>query len=306
MTYGFLPYGAAPYASPPEVSTFAAAPGNRILLLSPVASDAAAIVASSAVATLPAVNLQNVQPTRKWRSQGVEASLNVTFPEDAEDGEISANTLALVGVNFTHHALVRVRAAATAEDLTADPAIDTGLASPWPGGVKPHARNWPQFTVLVFWENEAPLRFWQIDIVDAGGGLTYLEAGRLMLGRAWQPSINIDIGGDFLAYDPRDVVAETDRGFTFTDRRTESPPRLFALNLTAGNRREIFDGLGEIQRLAGLAGDVVCCIDPADSADFHRYVMQGRFTAGPRFSAPALFDESGYTIGASINLREFL
>ena len=306
MVYGFLPYGAAPYASPPEVATFAAAPGSRILLLSPAASDTATIAASSAVATLPASNLQNVQPTRKWRSQGIEANLFVTFPEDSEDGEISANTLGLTGVNLTHHALVRVRGAATAEDLDGSPSIDTGLASPWPGGVKPYARSWPQFTVLVFWENDQPFRFCQIDIVDAGGDLTYLEAGRLMLGKAWQPSINIDIGGDFLAYDPRDVVAETDRGYTFTDRRSESPPRLFTLNLTAGNRREIMDGLGEIQRLAGLAGDVICCIDPSDATDFHRYVMQGRFTAGPRFSAPQLFDQDGYTIGASINLREFL
>lgn len=306
MVYGFLPYGAAPYATPPEVVTFAEAPGDRILLLSPTASDAATLTASSAISTLPVTNLQNVQPTRKWRSDSNDVTLYVTFPEDAEDIDITANTLALVGVNFTHHALVRVRGAATSEALASEPVVDTGLASPWPGGVKPYARKWPQFTVMAFWENDEPLRFWRIDIVDAGGGLTYLEAGRLMLGRAWQPTIDVDIGGEFLAYDPRDVVAETDRGHTFTDRRTDSPPRLFALNLTAGNRREIFDGLGEIQRLAGLAGDVVCCIDPADATDFHRYVMQGRFTAGPRYSAPVAFDAHGYTIGASINLREFL
>lgn len=303
--FGLMPYAAAPFATAPEVASFDGAPGARVLLLSPSASDAATITADSAVPTLPAANLQNVQPTRKWRSEGVEASLYVTFPENGDEEEIKANALALVGVNLTHTGMIRVRGAATAEGLDGT-LLDTGLNSAWPGGVKPYVRDWPQFTVMAFWENDEPLRFWRIDLVDAGGGLSYLEAGRLMLGRAWQPRFNVDVGGEFMAYDPRDVVAETDRGHTFTDRRTASPPRLFTLNITASNRREIFDGLAEMQRLAGLAGDVVCCLDPTDATDFHRYVMQGRFTSGPRFSAPAAFDRDGYTIGASINLREFL
>jgi hypothetical protein len=150
------------------------------------------------------------------------------------------------------------------------------------------------------------MSFWRVEIIDPAAGQTYLEAGRLVLGRAWQPSTNFDIGGTPLAFDPTDVVAQTPSGHTFTDRRAGSPPRLFNIIITAANRREVMDGIAEIQRLRGTWGDVICCLDPGETTDFHLLSMQGRLTQGGQFPSPALFDASGYTWGASILLREFL
>ena len=299
MPLGSLPYGDEPFGAPLAWSSVVpAGASERLLLLSPQDSDQATISASSVVATLPAPNLQNVQPTRKWRSAGGVASLTITGLD------VAANTLALVGVNFTSSCWMRLRGAATLDGITDAPAIDTLLRSPWPGGVKPSARNWPQHTVLLRWDNESVLDFWKIDIVDSG--VEYLEAGRLMMGRAWQPSDNWDLGGEPIAFDPRDVAAETDRGHTFTDRKTLSAPRQFELRITAGNRREVLDGLAEMQRLRGTWGDVLCCLDPGETTDAHLFTMQGRFLSGPRYAMPPLFDSGGNMIGAGILLREFL
>jgi hypothetical protein len=299
MPLGSRPYGDTPFAAPPAWSSGASSgPPERFLLLSPQDSDEATVTASSEVATLPASNLQNVQPTRKWRSSGAVASLNVTGLD------VAANTLALVGVNFTSSCWMRVRGADTLDGLTDAPTIDTLLRSPWPGGVRTSAPNWPQHTVLLRWDNDDVLDFWKIDIVDSG--VDYLEAGRLMMGRAWQPSDNWDLGGEPIAFDPRDVAAETDRGHTFTDRKTLSAPRQFELRITAGNRREVLDGLAEMQRLRGTWGDVLCCLDPGETTDAHLFTMQGRFLSGPRYAVPPLFDSGGNMIGAGILLREFL
>jgi hypothetical protein len=274
-------------------------PSERLLMLSPQDSDAAAIVASSEVATLPASNLQNIQPTRKWRSAGVSETIEVTFAE-----AVAANTLALIGVNFTSACTVRVVGAATYAGLDTAPPVDTTAVSPWPGGSRPTVKNWPQFTVRVRWTNAVAYRYWRITIADTG--IDYLEAGRLMMGRAWQPSDNWDLGGEPIAFDPRDVAAETDRGHTFTDRKTLSAPRQFELRITAGNRREVLDGLAEMQRLRGTWGDVLCCLDPGETTDAHLFTMQGRFLSGPRYAVPPLFDSGGNMIGAGILLREFL
>ena len=77
----------------------------NIVILSPVDSDAAILGVSSAVSTLPAGNLQNMQPKRKWRSSGLAEYITVDFGA----GGAACNGLALVGHNLTGAATLRLR-----------------------------------------------------------------------------------------------------------------------------------------------------------------------------------------------------
>lgn len=272
-----------------------------LILLSPADSDAAVISASSETSDLPVTNLQNVQPRKKWRSSGTSVYLLVTFPAG-----VACNAFALVGHNLSASATVRIRGANSLAAVTAAPVYDLGTVSAWPASGKPSVTNWPQHMLLKKWSNSTGLTVWRIDIVDSAPVTTYLEAGRLALGACWQPSINFDLSGTPLGFDNSDVQARTPYGGLFTDRRTISPPRIFEVAIYALNKREAFDGIYEIQRLRGMWGDLICCLDPAETTDLHRFTMQGAFTMGGAYTLPPTFDADGNMFGAGIKLREFI
>ena len=126
--YGSLPYGAAaliPAATTPSPSVFK--------VLSPIDSDAATLVASSELPTLPVGNLQTMQPGKVWRTDAAtSATLTLTFPAG-----VATNALALVGHNLSADGIIRVRLARTVADLPSSAAVDTGWQSAWPRTGKP-------------------------------------------------------------------------------------------------------------------------------------------------------------------------
>lgn len=272
-----------------------------LILLSPAASDAATVAASSEAAGLPATNLQNVQPRKKWRSGGTSAYLLVTYSVG-----VACTAFALVGHNLSGSATVRIRGANSLAALTAAPVYDSGVVSAWPVTGKPSDTSWPQHTLLKKFSNSTALTYWRIDLADSAPVTTYLEAGRLALGACWQPSINFDLSGTPIGFDISDVQTKSAYGGMFTERRTASPPRIFEIAIYALNKREAFDGIFEIQRLRGMWGDVICCLDPAETTDLHRMTMQGVFTMGGAYTLPPVFDSDGNMYGAGIKLREFI
>ena len=303
MTYGAAPYGALPYGGMPSGLVWpTAGASERVLLLSPRDSDLATLVASAQASTLPVGNLQTIQPQKKWRAAGVTTcSITIALAQ-----AIACNALALVAHNLTAAAVFRIRGAGSSAAVTYAPVVDTGYVSAWPLGVKPLVASWPNYLSLVRWTNAAALQYWQLDIYDTGPGQTYLEAGRLVIGKAWQPSTNFDLGGYPVGFDPQDVQMKTPSGYTFTDRRAASAGRQIALQITGANQREVLDGVAEMQRLCGMWGDVIVCLDPAATTDFHRQSMQGVFTAKPRFPIVPLFDADGIQYGATLSLDELL
>lgn len=275
---------------------------EALILMSPAASDSATVAASSEASGLPATNLQTVQPRKKWRSTGTSAEyLLVTFAAG-----VACDCLALVGHNLGASATVRIRGANSGAAVTAAPVYDSGVVSAWPTSGKPSVTSWSQHTLLKKWSNSTALTNWRIDLADSAPVTTYLEAGRLALGDCWQPSIGFDVGGTPLGFEAADVQTRSAYGGLFTERRSASPPRTFDLAIYALSKREAFDGIYEIQRLRGLWGDVICCLDPSETADLHRFTMQGAFTAGGAYTLPPSFDDAGNMFGAGIKLREFI
>jgi hypothetical protein len=273
----------------------------NIAILSPTKSDTATLAADSEVSTLPASNLQNMQPKRKWRTAGLTPYLTLDFGTAG----LACNGLALIGHNLTAAATLRVRAKATS-DVTVSPTVDTGAVSAWPATGKPAEPYWPQYLSWVAWSNASALRYWRVDIADGGNTDGYLQAGRLMLCRYWQPTVNFDLAGTPLGFDQVDVQTRTDYGEIFTDRRSRSAARRFSLQISAADRREVMDGIAEIQRLRGMWGDVAVMLDPAVTTDFHRHSMQGVFTAPQEHLMVPQFTANGEAWTVNFPLREVI
>lgn len=275
---------------------------QSLLILSPAASDAATLAASSEVSGLGVANVQNVQPRKKWQTTGTAAEyITGTFAS-----AVAANSLALVGHNLSASATVRVRLANSAGAVTSAPVVDTGVVSAWPATGKPSVTSWNHHTTLKTWSNSTALTNFRIDIADPAPVTTYQEFGRLALGAKWQPTLSFDLGGTPLGFDVRDIQRVTDYGQLFTDRRNLSPARIFELSIYALNKREAFDGIYELQRLRGMWGDVICCLDPSETTDLHLFTMQGAFVSPGAYTLPPAFDSSGNMFGAGIRLREFI
>jgi len=275
---------------------------GNVVILSPHLSDAATLGASSAVSTLPVANLQNMQPKKKWRSSGITAEY-ITF--DMGSGGVACTGLALIGHNLTASATIRVRGKATS-DVTTSPTVDTTAVSAWPATGKPSDLYWPQYFSWLSWASGGALRYWRLDIADATNTAAYLEAGRVMLGAYWQPTINFDLGGTPLGFDQRDAQIATEYGQTFTDRLARSAPRLFGLQISAADKTEVLAGIADIQRLRGMHGDVACLLDPAATTHFHRHSMQGVFTSSQAHTIVPQFTSNGEMWSTTLNLREVI
>ena len=299
--FGVYPYGYAPFGSAPAYVAPTAPTMARMVVLSPYDSDLATIAAGTAVATLPAANVQSQQPKKVWRSSSTADYLEVTFASP-----VAANMLAINGHNFTAAGVFRVRGAATIADTTASPLVDTGWTSVWPVTGKPSDAYWPRFLSALLWSNDALYPCWRVDFADPAVSQTYIEVGRLALGRYWQPTTNFDLGGTPLGRDQRDVQTVTDYGEIFTDRRQRSASRRFSLQISAADKREVNDGIGEIQRIAGMHGDVFVLLDPNATTDFHRNSMQGVFTAPQEHQFTQQFTTSGEAWSVSFPLREVI
>lgn len=294
-SYGTLPIGAAPYAAP------AAAVPAAMLLLSPKDSDAATIAAGSQVASLPVANLQAMQPKKVWRSASASDYLNITFATP-----IAANMLALVGHNLSSMGVYRVRLAATLAATVSAPVVDTGYQSVWPATGKPVAEYWPRRLSVLTWSNNAECLCARVDIADPDPVNTYVEAGRLVLGRYWQPTTNFDIAGVPLGFDQIDIQTRTDYGEIFTDRRQRSAARRMSVQISAADKRETLDGVAEIQRLRGGHGDVIAVLDPNATTDFHRFSMQGVFTAPQEHQIVPQFSGGDVMFSVSFPIREVI
>jgi hypothetical protein len=268
-------------------------------VLSPLLSDAAVLGASSQVATLPIGNLQNYQPKKKWRSAGTTEWVTIDM-----GAAVACNALAVVGHNFTSAATFRLRGAASAAAVTASPVYDSGNVNVWPAGVMPTVTNWPQFTAWLASANVTALRYWRIDFIDPANPAGFLQAGRLVLGVNWRPSINFDVSGTPVAFDQNDVQTITDYGEIFTSKRAKSAARKFNVTISALDKLEVMNGIGDIQRQVGMWGDVIALLDESETTNFHWFTMQGVFTAPQAHQIVQQFTANGAMWQVNFPLRE--
>jgi len=293
-TFSNLPYNGLVAPAFPSAGT-----GERVWFLSPASSDAATLASTTAVGSLPITNLQDQAPSKRWRSSAsvVEAiTIDFGYP-------IAANALALVAHNLSSQGVLRVRGAVTSGAITSAPIVETNWVSAWPLGVKPAEPDWLNYVSLIRFTNDEPMRYWRLDIVDPASTQTYVEAGRLALGRAWQPTYGLSFDTT-MTYRSSDLQINSPWNTIYTDARF--PARVFDMRFEAHEQRDAFDGAMELQRRRGMAKDVIVSLDPAETTDFHRYTMQGVMTNISAVTRQPLWSNNGPLYQFSIQLQEII
>lgn len=247
---------------------------SRIVLATTLA-DAATITASHEVATMTAANLKTPRLSSAWRSTTLTG---VNLVIDLGQAE-AINLAALLGTNFTSAATIRVRAATSQANLTASPLYDSTTVSAFP-----HWRaDYPDRPVLHFPSSLVTARWWRIDLDDGANPEAFLEAGRLYLSRAWQPSINLQKGWS-LRWEDLSRVDFSLNGDPFVDERPRR--RILSGSFDFLTRAAMLSGIGELQRLQGIGGDILAIVDPDGSTTMIDDVVYGLFTdTTPRVNA---------------------
>lgn len=274
---------------------------SNALFLSSKFIDAGTVAASSTQGTLTADYVQQRDPEQVWRATGCTAEY-LTF---AFDGSVAANALVIVGHNLSALATLRLRLGATAADVTASPAVDTGAVSAWPSGGKQSPPDWPFEFSLLTWANTTGYGFGRLDIADASNPDGYVEIGRLFCGESFVPTANID-NTPALGLISADEAAWTPWGKPIGDSRGPAA-RSMEVTFSHLDEDEMGDELHELQRYVGRAGDFAVCLDPAATTRFHRYSGQFRFRDLTPFRAvPAWKADNSQVWQATLPMEEIV
>ena len=240
----------------------------------------------------PATNVQDRQLANTARSVDL-ASASTKL---AVDLGIS-RTLRIMGVvnhNFSLLASYRFRIAQVADFATTT--YDTGWIPVWPavygvGEPEWEDYNWwsLQYTADqvagVIWTLVKPFaanvlgRYLLLEVSDPLNADGFIELGRLFVSPAWQPGYNMSYSHT-LGHETLTQVDEALSGAEFFDRR--DPYRVVQVafdNLTAA------DGLAnafELTRRAGIDGEILFVLDPADTV----HAIRRQFLARLRSLSP--------------------
>lgn len=263
---------------------------SNALFLSSRWIDAAAVTASSEEGFLTANYVQTFRPEQVWRATAATAEyLAWDFRED-----VVVEALALVAHNLSASATLRFRLGTSAANVTAAPGFDSGVVSAWPVTGKTDDLDWQSYFSLVLADNATGYRYGRVDIADPSNVDGYVQVGRLFVGPAFVPDVNVDTNLSLGLVSP-DETGRTAFGHSFGDNRGPAA-RVMQLPMSAVDEDEMGDELFELQRYCGLAKDFAFCLEPEATTRFHRYSMQARFSSLNNFTAQPVWNASGIQI----------
>lgn len=115
-------------------------------------------------------------------------------------------------------------------------------------------------------------RYVKVELSDPDNPNGFLEAGRLIVAPAWQPSINAQYGWSIEQVDESRSV-KSRGGQTYVDQRPKYRRLSFTLEHLEAD--EMFGNAYELERIKGKGGDVLVVIDPEDTKHRHRHSVYG-------------------------------
>lgn len=237
--------------------------------------DEAVLSGGSWVATLPLNNLKVRQVQQVART--TDAALASTlFMIDLQKPR-AVGVVALIVHNISVSGRVRVRGSLSD---TFDAAIyDSDWMSVWPAGIIPMSlRNWEESN---FWlgtlteeqragyqapyihqlPSQQSLRYWMVEIDDESNPEGYVHIGRAFISPVWTPEMNFDHGSGLRYEDPTEIETSMSGAEYFGDR---SKPRVFDCALSWLSSDEAYTNALDLQRLAGIRGEVLVVPDGSD------------------------------------------
>jgi len=251
-------------------------------------ADGGIIRASSASQLTPPSRLQNPHVARKWRGDNNPSEYLTVDVGDVRD----VDTVAVMGLTLTAAGTIRVRASATDTSALMAEAYDSG---PITGAVD------PRYGMLVhLLPVPVQARYVRIDLEQPGA--TYIEAGRLFVGRRWQFAYNFGFGW---SYGHTDLSTRTQSrgGQTYVDPNVSYRSVSISFDVITEAQRLGF--VEEIERVNGTRLDVLLITNPA-SDNLGRDSIWGLITDPDPITQPATWIAGMPAYAKSYKIQERL
>ncbi len=130
---------------------------------------------------------------------------------------------------------------------------------------------------------ETIAQYWQIEIRDEANTDGYIEVGRLVLARKWQPTVNMAYGAE-ISWETDTRVRRSRKGARFYDR--DDPRRVLRFSIDLLPESETYSNPFEIVRRQGLDGEIFVIFDPDDEARQIRRSFLANLRELPSFGHP--------------------
>lgn len=248
-------------------------------------ADTGTVTVDNAVGTLPITNLQDRQIVKIWRNSQTTAQIDVDFGQ----GRI-VDFAALIKHTISQTGKIRWRLS-NASDFSST-VYDSGLIDAWPiveefGTLPWGVFSWggylnitvaAQYTISTFAVLSSPVqaRYLRIDISDPDNTDGYIQAGRLIAGPAYKPSINYANGVEFEFVDDSRIT-KSRGGQTFIDEIERF--RRVRFDLVNLPENEMFQNVfNAIDRLRGVAQDILIIPQPDEPTTWITQNIYGRIT----------------------------
>lgn len=256
---------------------------NNMIISSTNYSDGGTLTVDDEVATLPASNLQDQQIVKIWRNTQTSAQIDVDFGQQR-----IVDFMALIRHNISQTGTIRWRLSAVSDFSTT--VYDSGTIDAWPiveefgtlpwgvfqwgGRLNPEVAA--EYTISSFdvLTSAVQARYLRIDISDSLNADGYLQAGRLIAGPSYRPSVNYANGVQFEFVD-ESRITKSRGGQTFVDEVERY--RVMRFELINLPENEMFGNVfNSIDRLRGVSKDILVIPQPAKSSTWITQNIYGR------------------------------
>jgi len=256
---------------------------SNMIISSTNYSDSGTLTVDNAVGTLPITNLQDRQIVKIWRNSQTTAQIDMGFGQ----GRI-VDFVALIKHTISQTGKIRYRLSNVSDFSSTE--YDSGLIDAWPiveefGTLPWGVFSWggylnitiaAEYTISSFNVLTSPVqaRYLRIDISDPDNTDGYLQAGRLIAGPAYKPSINYANGVQFEFVD-ESRITKSRGGQTFVDEVERF--RRIRFELINLPENEMFQNVfNAIDRLRGVAQDILVIPQPDEPTTWITQNIYGR------------------------------
>lgn len=250
--------------------------------------EASALSGGNWLAALPLANLQNPIIGVPARSNGLLVSATKFLIDVGVDKVTRA--IGLIAHNMTLEAKVRIRASEADPDMLTGVLFDTGWLEAWPPVYDSEALEWeaPNYWSGQYTDEEREgltytyiksadvnmlARYWLVEIDDGANPDGYIQIGRVFVGEAWQPTINMSYGAGLGLEDPSEID-ESLSGAEFYDERPKYRVAQFSIENLGVD--EAMSRAFDLMRRVGTTREVLFQYDPADTFHAQRRSFVGR------------------------------
>lgn len=246
----------------------------------PNLADSASVSGGDWNSAMPAANL--LDPVIGIKARTINDALASTqFDVDLGTNR-TVRVVALVAHNLSAGAVVRVRGSTTA-DFTGT-VYDSDWFGAWDGSYFSSDVPWES---PLFWTSTQTMtgleggqpslihllpsdyiaRYWRVEINDQSNNDNYIEIGRLVIAKVFQPAANFDWGAA-IGYQDDSPIETAWSGSEYYDRRTVR--RVVTARFQWLDDGEAIKRMLDMQRLQGVTREILFIWDPDDTTYFNR------------------------------------